>query len=138
MIEYKRSWWERGGQEKERVRSASLSLEKTRRMTEWKRMNPTRRLWQGAKKRALNKGIDFSIPWTEVVIPDYCPIIGIKIELHNSTIKESSPSLDRIDNSKGYVVGNVHVISHRANALKSNLTLEQAERLVEYMRGVRK
>lgn len=136
MVEYKKAWWVNGGREKEKVRSASLSSEKTTRMTEWKRMNPARRLWQGAKKRASNRGMEFNIPWTEVVIPETCPILGIKIETQNNVIKESSPSLDRIDNSKGYVIGNVRVISHRANALKNNLTLEQAERLVGYMRSV--
>lgn len=36
-----------------------------------------------------------------------------------------SPSLDRIDSSKGYVKGNVRVISARANMLKNNATVEE-------------
>lgn len=36
-----------------------------------------------------------------------------------------SPSLDRLDSSKGYVKGNVRVISKRANQLKNNATVEE-------------
>jgi hypothetical protein len=35
---------------------------------------------------------------------------------------DSSPSIDCIDGSKGYVVGNVKIISWKANRLKSNAT----------------
>ncbi len=139
MKEYKSVWYyKNGGQNYEHTYGQRYSKEKVARASEWKRINPERRLWQGAKRRAMEKGIEFNIPWTEVVIPELCPILNIPIQMENNCVKEGSPSIDRIDNSKGYVVGNVRVISHRANALKSNLSLEQAERLVEYMRGARK
>jgi hypothetical protein len=35
------------------------------------------------------------------------------------------PSLDRIDNNKGHVKGNVRMISYRANVLKSDATVEE-------------
>lgn len=45
------------------------------------------------------------------------------------------PSLDRWDSSKGYVPGNVFVISYRANTLKNSATLDEALRIVKYLRA---
>lgn len=49
---------------------------------------------------------------------------------------DSSPSLDRLIPAKGYVKGNVRVISRRANCLKSNGTLEEFRAVMAYMEGV--
>lgn len=42
----------------------------------------------------------------------------------------NSFSLDRIIPGKGYVVGNVRIISWRANQLKSNGTVEEFEKII--------
>ena len=42
--------------------------------------------------------------------------------------KDFSPSVDRIDPTKGYVRGNVRVISYLANRMKSNATVDQLVR----------
>jgi hypothetical protein len=42
--------------------------------------------------------------------------------------------IDRIDTSKGYLKDNIKVISWRANRLKSDGTLEELEKIVNYMR----
>ena len=47
--------------------------------------------------------------------------------------KSNSPTLDRIDNNKGYVKGNVKVISHRANSLKSSGTILEFTKIIEYI-----
>jgi hypothetical protein len=41
----------------------------------------------------------------------------------------NSPTIDRIDPRLGYVPGNVHVVSHRANRIKNNATLEEFEKI---------
>ena len=46
---------------------------------------------------------------------------------------KESPSLDRIDNSKGYIKGNVAVISNKANKYKSDMTIENIEKLASYV-----
>jgi hypothetical protein len=47
---------------------------------------------------------------------------------------DDSPSLDRINNMKGYVPGNVKIISWRANHLKSNGTALEHEKIAQYIR----
>lgn len=82
---------------------------------------------QGAKGRAKKKGLEFNLEPSDISIPTICPILGIKLERAIGTgLKlDSSPSLDRIDPNKGYIKGNVWVISQKANAMKSNATQEE-------------
>jgi hypothetical protein len=47
-----------------------------------------------------------------------------------------SPSLDRIDPSKGYVKGNVRVISARANLLKNDATVGELTLVLEDLREI--
>jgi hypothetical protein len=44
-------------------------------------------------------------------------------------------SLDRVDNTKGYIPGNVRVISRKANLMKSSLTLDVLEKLIKYIKN---
>lgn len=85
------------------------------------------RMYRRAKGRAKTRGIEFSIDKSDVIIPEFCPILGIKLEPYvgHSGGRPNSPALDRIDNSKGYVKGNVIVISHLANMMKSSATKEE-------------
>jgi len=86
----------------------------------WCTDNPEKYIFSSAKSRAKKAKECFTISLEEVVIPEFCPCLGIKLELFGEAY--NSPSLDRIDNTKGYVKGNVQVISQRANRCKSNLT----------------
>jgi hypothetical protein len=92
------------------------------------------RLFDNARRRAKKKGLEFSIDATDIKIPEKCPITGIKIEFgDDGGLNLSSPSLDRIDNSKGYIKGNVSVISNKANKYKSDMTIEIIEKLASYV-----
>jgi hypothetical protein len=42
-------------------------------------------------------------------------------------------SLDRVDNDKGYITGNVRVISRKANLMKSSLTIDILKKLIKYI-----
>jgi hypothetical protein len=93
-------------------------------------------LFREGRRRAREKGLEFTLRLSDVPgIPSHCPIIGIPIVAGANNLHPGSPSLDRINSDHGYIPGNVRVISHRANVLKSNITLEQARALVKYMEG---
>ena len=108
-----------------------------RKLREYRR-NYSARQWSAAKKRAKNKNLPFDIEVSDIIIPEFCPVLGLKLEVNDGLKQHNSPSLDRIIPSLGYVKGNIQVISDRANTLKSNGTLEEFEKLVEYMRNAAK
>lgn len=82
---------------------------------------------QNAKQRAKRGGLEFSIVVSDISIPDICPLLGIPLVYGQGGHRANSPSLDRINNSLGYIPGNVWVISNRANAIKRDASLEEIE-----------
>ena len=75
-----------------------------------------------AKTRAEETDKDFNLLLEDIIIPIYCPVLGMELKVHKGSPggRPDSPALDRVDNTKGYVRGNVQVISHRANMMKSD------------------
>lgn len=101
-----------------------------------KSANPEYYLWLSAKRRAAKTGKDFDIEVSDIVIPEYCPVLGIALRLGvKRGFIEDAPSIDRVDSEKGYVKGNVFVISWRANKIKSDASLEELEKLVAYVKS---
>lgn len=90
-------------------------------------------LWWVAKNRAKKRGIEFAIVVEDIVIPTMCPVLGIALYTNQGKAGPNSPSLDRIDNSKGYIPGNICVISYRANVLKGDASVDEMRRLLAYM-----
>ena len=90
-------------------------------------------LFKLAKKRALKKGLEFNIELKDIHIPKRCPIL--KVPLICST--RYSPSIDRIYPDKGYVKGNIAIISTLANSMKANATPKEllifAKNIKKYM-----
>lgn len=103
------------------------------RIREYRKSNVRDELWRRAKKRAKDKGIEFSIDKDDIIVPIECPILGVLLIVNDGKNGNNSPSLDRIDSSKGYVKGNIQVISWRANSLKKDATLEELRKIVEHM-----
>jgi hypothetical protein len=88
-----------------------------------------------AKARAKKKGLDFNLEEKDIVIPAKCPVLGepLKVNKGGKCNSPNSPTLDRIDNSKGYVKGNVQIISWRANKIKADASLEELRKIVAHM-----
>jgi len=99
--------------------------------------NPADSLLATAKRRARRKGMDFNITREDIPIPEFCPILGVKLTFTKTpnAINPSAPSIDRVDSKKGYIKGNVQIVSHRANILKRDLSLEECEAIAAYMKA---
>jgi len=85
-------------------------------------------MYDNAKQRAKRAGLEFTISKDDIVIPNKCPVLGMALATPEERGKQqldNSPSLDRIDNTKGYTPDNVWVVSYQANRMMSNATPEQ-------------
>jgi hypothetical protein len=95
-------------------------------------------MWWRAKKRSEKSGIDFNIQISDIKIPLVCPVFGLKFEVSNGKGPcDKSPSLDRIDNKKGYIKGNIQVISFKANRMKNDCDIDDVEKLLCYMKSLK-
>lgn len=91
-------------------------------------------MWQATKLRAKKKGLEFSITIEDILMPDLCPLLGLKLSFSDFGLRYNSPSLDRKDSSKGYTKDNIWVISSRANILKNDAKLEELDLLVRNLK----
>jgi len=93
-------------------------------------------IYNRLKSSAKKRGIPFTITKTDlwdIDVPLTCPILGIPMKVDSSRkLQDNSISYDRLDNSKGYVAGNLIIISYRANRLKSDATLREMKLLAEF------
>lgn len=89
------------------------------------------------KKRSDAKrlGVDFNITVEDLLpLPTHCPVLGIELDYAVGKGRAfNGPSIDRKDPNKGYLSGNVAVISKRANTLKSNASVDELQRILKYM-----
>lgn len=118
-------------------------FEKTSKMTLCKQCNSSRvksqtpewKMHQRAKQRCKKSGREFSLKVEDIVIPDVCPVLGITINVNSgrSGAYANSPSLDRIDNSRGYTPDNIQVISQRANAMKHSASNTELHKFAEWV-----
>lgn len=91
----------------------------------WNNFNPSAVWLIRIRKRAKELGLEFSLSAEDLKIPATCPLLGIPLLRGGEQNAPNTPSLDRIDPQKGYVKGNVRVVSFLANSMKRNATKEQ-------------
>lgn len=88
-------------------------------------------LRRGAKKRKL----DFDLKPEDIIKlvheTKVCPVFGF--ELKHGPSRWDSPSIDRIDNSKGYTLDNVMVMSQKANMAKGSMSKEELIMFAEWV-----
>ena len=100
--------------------------------------NPVKFILNNKRRQCKALGVEFSLDESDVSpLPTVCPVLGIVLNyaVTSGRPEDNSPSIDRLDNSKGYVHGNVRVISNRANRLKGDGTIEEHLKVIVYMKG---
>lgn len=97
----------------------------------WHRDNTERKLFNHAQSRAKANKLPFNLEVKDIVIPELCPILGLKLVRGVGKVIAESPSIDKIDPKLGYVKSNIRVISFRANTLKNNATLDELRKIVQ-------
>lgn len=97
-------------------------------------------LCANARFRGRRRGLEATIAPGDLIWPTHCPVLGIRLDYPDRTgtrgsgpVQPNWPSLDRWDSTKGYVPGNVFVISFRANTLKNSATYAEILRVAKYL-----
>lgn len=112
--------------------------EKTKASTyAWRAKNHARVLLYKAKERAKRTARPFDLLPQDIVIPKRCPVLGILLKRHvgeGGKTFDDSPTLDCIVPEKGYVRGNVAVISGRANRIKNDATPAELKKVLAWLR----
>jgi hypothetical protein len=104
------------------------------------------RHWLSCKNsQGARNGMEFSLTAADIPWPadDRCPVFGFRFvygylrdagltEAEQRARRDMFPSVDRIDNSKGYVPGNVIVVSCLANRIKADVTAWQLRKVANF------
>ena len=92
---------------------------------------------RASKDRAKKKGLPFNLTLDHLneIWPDgnKCPVFGVPFVRGRGGPIPTSPTIDRIEPAKGYTIGNIEVISRRANLIKSDATAAQVMIVAQYL-----
>lgn len=90
-----------------------------------------------AKVRAEKRGVPFDLTVADILVPEYCPALGIKLQWnHRQGGRDDSPSLDRVVPELGYVRGNIVIVSAKANRIKTNATADEIQAVASWLKKV--
>jgi hypothetical protein len=121
----------------------AIVAKRERRQTQqkrWREGNP-KTAWavyaaDSSRRRARKKGVPHNIGFKDIleILPDVCPVLNLPLSFSKNLVtKAESPSLDRLVPEKGYVKGNIAVISHRANSIKNAASSSEVRSVCEWM-----
>lgn len=91
---------------------------------------------QATKSRAKAKGQMFGLTEEDIkpIVVAECPVLGIPMDYYAKGLnKNDTATIDRINNLKGYIPGNIWFISHLANSMKRNATPEQLIKFAKWV-----
>lgn len=100
--------------------------EKLLRKNSYKR-NHIHAMIANARDRAIKYGYEFDIQDSDIIVPEVCPLLEVPFVLGEGKEYEYTPTIDRIDNTKGYTKDNIWVISKKANSMKNSATFKELE-----------
>lgn len=118
--------------------TAAERQEIAQKQQDWYRKDIRQRLLDRAKERSKKLELTCDLEIDDIVIPTKCPLLETPFKYGSRHDKWQTYSLDRIDNSKGYVKGNVWVITHMANTMKSQASSKElrifAKNILKYFK----
>lgn len=82
--------------------------------------DPLQALINKARSRCKEKEAEFDITHSDFETDGFCPIFRTRFQIGTPF----AMSIDRMDNTKSYVKGNVQLISRKANSMKSDASPE--------------
>jgi hypothetical protein len=102
-----------------------LAEEARKREQRARELYPWAKLIRGAKRRAAQKGLecDLTVDWASARWTGKCEITGIPFDLAlpgKPGGRPFSPSIDRIDSTKGYTTDNSRFVLWAINAMKGS------------------
>lgn len=89
------------------------------------------------RAKKLNVPFDLTLEYLISIFPDKCPVFNTTLTWGHQTgkILPTSPSLDKINPEKGYIVGNVQWLSNMANSMKHKATKEQLHQFADWVKS---
>lgn len=125
----------------ENIKNINLIRPQDKQKGRTKIKSPEYIIWYRAKENAKKTNREFNLEESDIFIPEYCPYLGIKISTDiNDREKPNYYSIDRFDSEKGYVKGNIQIISLLANTMKNNASIEQlvifSENVLKLHKGI--
>lgn len=125
--------WSETNKEKVKENNAAYRLRTKQRAQDWRDNNKNLLYFMSLRSRAVKKGLEFNLEPTDVTSVVVCPVFGVPLIRAISKPAWNSSSVDRIDNTKGYVKGNIQVMSYLANSMKRDATDEQLVLFAEWV-----
>ena len=132
ILEYKKQYYAEHGEEinarrQEKIRNIKKHSDLTYSFLNKRILN--------CQARYKNIGKNCSLTTEELLelIPKdlKCPVFGTKF-LFGRGLNQSSMSIDRIDNNKGYHKNNIVVVSFKANTMKNSATLKELYQVADF------
>lgn len=115
-------------------RAAQCSDCKNRYQRERFHLDPRPNMISSARTRARKHGVPFDLKASDLVMPTHCPVLGLRLKSSSGACASAdSPTLDRLIPAKGYVKGNVAIISFKANTIKSDATSAEIRRVAQWL-----
>lgn len=98
--------------------------------------DPSFALMDAARTRAKKHNVPYALTAEDIrpLLVDVCPVLGIPLKRNkgNGAPSDNSPTIDRIIPSRGYVPGNIIVVSKLANQIKSSATPDQISKVAAF------
>lgn len=131
------SWNENYGMDARRYKR--IREEDVHRFQKWGKKEDTplycsqRRKFLAKKANAARAGWKWEIDFGDIEWLTHCPILGVELNYFTPVRVENSPSFDQIDPGKGYVKGNIQIMSWRANRIKNDGSAEEHRRVADWL-----